>query len=227
MIISKLDWDSKFFELNIGEIDCRNQMAIEISRGDNEHYDLIYVFVQHGQPVPIKDTQLVDSKVIYRKNVTSKSIMPPNIIEYSNDTPNDELYRLALQSGEYSRFKLDEKFPIGSYERLYREWIEKSVSRVIADDVLCYHYDGKIAGMVTLSSKNGIGNIGLIAVDILNRGKGIGSVLLKAVDSYFSNRGITSIEVATQQNNLKACSWYEKNGFEVKSITDVYHWWIH
>ena len=153
--------------------------------------------------------------------------MHPNIVAYTNPTPNKELYDLALQSGEYSRFRIDENFPAGSYEKLYRRWIEQSVCKAMADDVLCYYDDAKIVGMVTVGVKDNIGSIGLVAVDVKSRGKGVGSVLLEAVDAYFGEKGVSCVEVATQQNNLTACSWYERNGYEVASVTDIYHWWIH
>lgn len=34
-------------------------------------------------------------------------------------------------------------------------------------------------------------------------------------------------KMTSQQEDLTACSWYEKNGYEVASVTDIYYWWIH
>ena len=227
-MLSRLDWDSEFFGLNIGRIDWRNnQEPIVLSKEELLDYNLIYVFVHHGQLVPLNDAKLVDSKVIYRKKIIARTSMHQNVVAYTDSRPNEELYDLALQSGVYSRFRLDGNFPAGSYEKLYRRWIEQSVCKVMADDVLCYYDGGKILGMVTVDVKDNIGSIGLVAVDVTSRGKGVGSVLLSAVDAYFSDKGISSVEVATQLNNLTACSWYERNGYKVASVTDIYHLWIH
>lgn len=227
MDFSKLTWDSNFFGLNIGKLTLKqNDVCFHFDVEKYQDYDLVYVFVPHGLKIPFCGLELVDSKVIYRKTELNRMLKNPNIHLFVEKTPTQELYELALQSGEYSRFKLDEKFPTDSYEKLYRCWIEQSVSKTIADDVLCYYLEDRIIGMVTVSVNDRVGHIGLVAVDAPCRNMGIGSALLDAVDSYFFERNAIAIEVPTQLNNRSACLWYEKNGYEVHTITDIYHWWF-
>ena len=225
-MLSRLDWDSDFFGLNIGKLVLSGEDDLLKSDIDGlVDYDLVYIFANHGQNVPVVGSNLVDCKVIYKKSIRSNMEAISNVVAFSENKPSSDLYKLALQSGEYSRFRLDDKMPAGSYEKLYRRWIEQSVCKAMADVVLCYYDDGKIIGMVTVAVKNNVGSIGLVAVDSSCRGLGIGSALLESVDSYLFEKGVGVVEVATQLDNAKACSWYEKNGYAVDLITDIYHWW--
>lgn len=227
MNISKLEWDSDFFGFNIGRLIISEEDALPKFNAENfANYDLVYVFAPHELKIPDDELKLVDSKVVYRKTKMKPIAANPSIHLFVGKTPTRELYELALQSGEFSRFKLDEKFPNGSFEKLYRRWIEQSVRKVMADDLLCYFQEDKIVGMATVSTSNGVGHIGLVAVDSSCRNMGIGSELLAAVDSYFFEHKVFAVEVPTQLNNRNACLWYEKNGYEVHSITDIYHWWL-
>lgn len=224
--MSRLNWDSDFFGLNIGKLVLSDED--EFLKPDIEgllDYDLVYIFANHGYKMPVVGANLVDCKVIYKKSISRNVETNSNVVAFSENKPSPDLYELALQSGEYSRFRLDNKMPAGSYEKLYRKWIEQSVCKAMADEVLCYYYNGKIVGMVTLAVKDNVGCIGLVAVDSLCRGLGIGSALLESVDSYLFGTGVRVVEVATQLDNTKACSWYEKNGYVVDSMTDIYHWW--
>lgn len=225
-MLSRLDWDSDFFGLNIGKLVLSGEDDLLKSDIDGlVDYDLVYIFANHGQNVPVVGSNLVDCKVIYKKSISSNAEAISNVVAFSENKPSSDLYKLALQSGEYSRFRLDDKMPAGSYEKLYRRWMEQSVCKAMADVVLCYYDDGKIIGMVTVAVKNNVGSIGLVAVDSSCRGAGIGSALLESVDSYLFEKGVGVVEVATQLDNAKACSWYEKNGYAVDLITDIYHWW--
>lgn len=38
--------------------------------------------------------------------------------------------------------------------------------------------------------------------------------------------GLKYIEVPTQYDNKQACRFYEACGFQVKSITNIYHFWL-
>ncbi len=225
MKLTELQWDSAFFGMKISRIDvCESKDVNVISRDVLCKNDLVYIFAKPGIGVNVDGSKLVDRKLIYWKNIAEVTACR-NVKPFEGSVPSDDLYSLSLQSGIYSRFKLDTNFPEGSYERLYCRWIEQSVNGAFADVVLCYYAEEKIAGMVTVSVKDGIGVIGLVAVDSSYRKAGVGSELLRAVDTYLYERKIYRVEVATQYDNKNACAWYEKNGYAVKEQTDIYHWW--
>ena len=231
MTIKFLDWDSKFFGLRIGRVDVPSSEDLSALSEDEQNlhrqFDLLYVFcpqsVHWGQPNAI----LVDEKIVYSKSVFPQSSC--SLVDiYGDVAPNDALYRLALLSGEYSRYRLDSRFPHNSYERLYRCWIEQSVVDNMADKVFVYQVDNHIDGMLTLQRNEEEAGIGLVAVDTEVQGRGIGSKMIQIVETYLAqNTSVRTLRVATQWKNTKARCLYEKNGFILNSVTKVYHWWLH
>lgn len=230
-MVSRLQWDSDFFGLRIGRIDIvsneRWQMLQQEAISLRKQYDLIYVFSDLELPTDTNGLCLVDTKTIYVKSIDSSVIMPTAIECYHESVPNADLYRLALVSGVYSRFRLDNSLPGDSYERLYRCWIERSVDGAMADVVLVHRTDNQIDGMITLKIEVDVAHIGLVAVDEEAQGKGIGTMLIKAVEAYLQNNTtVRHLKVATQWANKPACHLYKKNGFVVEEKTNIYHWWL-
>lgn len=231
LLIRTLPWDSDFFHLRIGRVDVHAAtdwvLLREMVESGQAPFDLLYVFSDAELPAPLPAARRVDTKIVYRKKV-SPTGLPGNghIREFGETVPDAELYRLALISGQHSRFKVDDRFPEGSYERLYRKWIENSVNGQFADTVLCHVEGDSKRGFVTLGVKAEEGEIGLIAVDPRWQGHGIGAKLIQAAERRLQARGVDYLEVATQQDNVAACHFYEKCGFVKKSGTDIYHLWI-
>lgn len=231
MKVERLAWDSDFFGLHIGRAFVSSEkegVALAGQRKDlEEDYDLLYVFTSHGIRFQDDKAKLVDEKVVYSLSKVVTSEANPSVELWdANKGVTDELLHLALVSGKYSRFKLDDSLPNGSYERLYSRWIEQSVNHAIATEVFCYMVNKIPKGLVTLDRKNGVGTIGLVAIHEELQGRGIGSALIRHVIRYAQKGQCIKLSVATQQNNIPACRLYEKSGFEVESVTDVWHWWI-
>ena len=234
-----LEWDSDFFRFKVAKIipeDLKMQQLekiIYLLKKDN--YRLLYWQANphneeniqgagkfNGVLSDIKTTFLLSLEDYTSEN----SDYPINIHEYDLPQPNNQLINLALQSGEYSRFKTDKNFPSGSFEKLYIEWIRKSVEKILADTVLIYKSEDIICGMITLFIKGTTGNIGLIGVDKKYHGRNIGKELMSATKIYFKNKNCTSIEVVTQERNNIACNFYINNGFTKFKITNFYHFWL-
>lgn len=231
MKVERLVWDSNFFGLRIGRafVSSEEEGAALASQRKNleEGYDLLYVFTGHGMRFPDDKAKLVDKKVVYSLSKVVPSEANPSVELWdANKGVTDELLHLALVSGKYSRFKLDDSLPSGSYERLYSRWIEQSVNHAIATEVFCYMVNSVPRGLVTVNRKNGVGTIGLVAIHEEFQGQRIGSALIQHVIRYAREGQCLKLSVATQHNNIPACRLYEKNGFEVESVTDVWHWWI-
>ena len=57
--------------------------------------------------------------------------------------------------------------------------------------------------------------------------KSIGTKMIKFLESYLSEnfKEIEVIKVGTQSNNIRAINFYTKNGFRVKEIRSIYHYW--
>lgn len=234
---SLLDWDTKFFGYKIARIfvsqDSKAQIDQTISMLRLEDFKLAYFFVSpeddtSNDSIKACSGQLVDEKVTYSYSIDEQTIFKVDdyIVRYNEDIVTQELTQLALQSGVYSRLRIDPNFSKREYENLYKEWIKKSVTKEVADQVLVYKHDDHILGFITVKIAEGHGTIGLLAVDEKSRGKSIGKKLLTSSFAYFKNNDITTIEVVTQRANQIACRFYEACGFNLSEIVNVYHLWI-
>lgn len=234
MKLEHLSWDSNFFGIKTGRINLNSSeselfMLLEVAKKQN--YQLINVFADKETELSVKllnqwNGKLVDRKIIYKKEV-SASIKKDNLVlSYLDTDINYDLLNLAYLSGQFSRFRLDKNFPEGSFERMYKEWLIKSLSGELSDKIFVAKEADRIIGFVTLKTDNNNGNIGLIAVDKNTQGKGIGTQLINACEEYLNKNSIKFLTVPTQQDNLQACRFYEKYGFKEDNITNIYHFWL-
>lgn len=231
MKVRKLDWDSEFFGMRIGRAEVSSEKDAVALVGQRDalkgDYDLVYIFEDHGLGFCLPKAKLVDEKVVYTLQDTSQSEFNNDVMIWdARQSVTEDLLHLALVSGKYSRFKLDNAFPKGSYERLYTRWIEQSVKLNMATEVFCYMHDDTPKGLITLDMKNGRGTVGLVAIHEECQNQGIGSLMMRHVIHYALQCRCEKLSVATQLCNVPACKLYEKNGFVIESVTDVWHWWM-
>jgi dTDP-4-amino-4,6-dideoxy-D-galactose acyltransferase len=174
---------------------------------------------------------LADKKTLYSIELKNSSYvltpMTKNCIEEYNETVvSADLVDLAIESGTFSRFKLDKRFSPKKIEDLYKMWIMRSVNKTFADTVFVARNNGRIVAMVTVSSREQIGAIGLIAVDERMRGNNMGKDLITAAHNWYLAKGCTRGQVTTQGMNHVACKLYERCGYTVERINNYYHFWL-
>lgn len=231
MEIRALPWDSDFFGLRIGRADIlTTEDACSLADKHDElrqEFDLLYVFDTNNIGFKANGSRLVDEKILYSKPCEPRKRFE-EVVFFKEAAPSDDLYRLALVSGGYSRFKLDERLPKGSYERMYNRWIENACPEEGTNKQILTFLDthGVAKGMITVDYQGGLGHIGLVAVDTDVQHQGIGGKIMSTLDGWLYERGIKTLEVPTQKANTDACRWYEKNGFVAQSKTPIYHWWL-
>lgn len=235
MSLTELEWDSRFFGHKIGKIELRelgaDDVEREVTRARQLGFALLYLF---GEPrVPLSSPWLkgnhgclVDIKVMYAKSGLARKAGFASTV-WREPAEIGQLYELAYESGKYSRFKLDPRFGLESFQRLYRAWVDNSVSGAVADDILVYREGGRLGGFCTVKYRADQATIGLIAVAPDHQGKGIGRDLCEAVETRSIHRGCHGIAVATQMANAGACRFYEKMGMKIVESTDIYHLWLH
>lgn len=228
-MIEYLPWDSNFFNLRVGKINFITNESFSFNSDDISNYDLLYLFTKPNQTKVINHIKsvngvLVDEKVTFSKEIKSSNQIY-NIEEYNHEVITDELYALAIQSGIKSRFKIDSKFPKGSFEKLYKEWIEQSVINNYCDKIFVVKDEDIVIGFVTLHLNGNIGKIGLIAVNESYRGKGIGKQLMYACENYLYKNKIKTLEVITQKKNSSAMHFYSSIGYSIMTTENIYHLW--
>lgn len=233
-MIQYLEWDSAFFDKKIGRLDLRpaNDKILEtLVEAKQQNYDLLYIFtpeaflINENDCLPFKGV-LVDRKVVYSIDIISVVSLSQEVKEYVSTELTPELLNLAYESGKFSRFRLDKGFKASDFQRLYARWIEKSVTHEMADKVFVIIENNKIAGMVTLKISGNTSEIGLIAVDAKMQGKGYGKLLVERCISEAALSNCKTLSVPTQFENKPACKFYERCGFQVKLITNIYHFWL-
>ena len=221
-MIKELIWDSEFFNYKIGEWNTGDSL-----KGDPSAFDLVYVKSSDLVTPQLNGFQNVfaETRAIFAKQLFKQDISLQNIRSVSNQDDINRLYELAFESGKYSRFKLDERFGKDNFEKLYRAWVDNSLSRRFADDVIVFIENNVLAGFSTYKIHVGFAVIGLIAVAPDQQGKGIGKKLLNHIESVLVSKDITELRIPTQLENKAACAFYTKQGYELVETTYIKHYW--
>ena len=231
-----LDWDTNYFGFKTAKIlpQRLNKAALVkvLKQMRKENIELAYWPTL--EPVDF-DTQnlggrLVDKKVTYiagLKSITHDRTPFTNVVKLlQKDMPEEDLFDLAVQAGQYSRFARDPEFPHEKFIAMYHEWMRKCIQGEMADAILVIPKKNILIGMVTVQNQQGVGDIGLIAVREAYRGRHYGEMLVQAAQHWFLERNIITGQVVTQRDNRAACALYEKCGYHIKSIDYLYHFWL-
>lgn len=228
-----LPWDTEFFGFPVGRIvlpeTAAEPVRLEetITQAGNV---LTYVFLPAGNSATCETEKLRsalaglggkcrDLKTIYRKT------MHPSCEKHNAGTcaiqMSPALEELAYASGWCSRFATDERLT-PFFRPMYRIWLQRELAR---GKVFVRPNQNNPQGMTTVSIQNGIGKIGLVAVNTNSCGHGIGTALLQDVDYWLMQQGVGTCEVVTQGMNLSARRLYEKSGFALHVQMEVWHVW--
>lgn len=234
MKVEKLIWDSNFFGINIGSVSVGelNESVLKFLAVNKDEFDVIYIFdnnfdqVNEYKGIKTNSFYLVDTKLTFTKLLQeiSNDVYPLCSV-YSSGLGVTKLYDLAYQSGEYSRFNKDTKFPQNSFKNLYKRWIDNAIDETSNSEVIVCGSSNTIYGMLTLDYKETLGQVGLFAIDYEHRGRGYGEQLLKFAEVCLKNKNIHTIDIPTQKDNIPACNFYKKNGMSIKSEVKIYHYW--
>lgn len=226
--INRLDWDSNFFKLEVGEAVVSAHS--EIDPVSVTYFDLIVVKQTENRTIEIDHFQsdFQETKVVFSKKLDV--IVSNEKSEKLFDTDEDpiqtpSLYPLAYESGKYSRFKLDSHFSENQFQDLYNKWIDNSLNKQFADKVFYTMESNCICGFVTIKKHFAHATIGLIAVADDKQGKGYGSQLLKKAEHYCVSEAIFELQIPTQKENLTACNFYTKHGYTIFEETIIKHYW--
>jgi dTDP-4-amino-4,6-dideoxy-D-galactose acyltransferase len=229
--IDYLEWDSTFFGIRTGIV--RNPDAIGFDHLASKDYDVIYFFIdpadkKQNDILQKEGAFLADEKTTFVKRIrTTVEQVPLNPYYRTNTVQDEQVVITGIQSGIYSRFQTDKNFPPQSFEKLYREWMEKSIDRKIAEEVFVNEKENMIKGVITIGKKGRVAEIGIVAVDQLYRGQGIGQNLLHQCETWCVHNQMKEIRVVTQAANLGACNFYTSNGFKKETVINIYHFWPH
>lgn len=235
--ISRLDWDSKFFNIESAKI----TLLEEISENDFEYIsnkikDSNFKFVtiqninnnekNNYMIRKFNNIFLADVNVQFIKKTENcliknnpiKDIEIKNFMKY-----NENIINISKESFIYSRFFNDYNLRKGNL--IYTEWTKNAFDR--KDKYFCYYEkENQILGYLLFSINNQELTIELIAVDKNSKGLGIGSSLINKVEQYAITNKIKYIKVGTQINNISAQNFYISCGFKHITNNSIYHLWL-
>jgi len=226
MKVKTLEWDSRFFNKNIGVIEADEEIG---NFSDIERFDLLYIKQKEDKPIVIADFMqtYAETKIIFSKSISkyNKTINSNVYSAFDIAINKEQIYTLAFESGKFSRFKLDNNFKQQEFEALYRTWVDNSFTKEFADAILVYKEKNSILGFITYKILDDYAIIGLLGVSDKHQGKGIGSALLVAVENELSKKQIKELRIPTQLQNKQACAFYTKYGYHIIENTIIKHFW--
>jgi len=221
MGIVNLPWDSQLFGYRVGKVEV-SQLGFDLLGFLEQALVFRLVYVISEKPILSlpENTILVDTKVTFEKAIYEIDSLEG--IEFFEGELSEKLISLAFQSGNFSRFKTDERLSNKEFEKLYLKWLERDLK---TGKIIVHKIADEIVGMITLSFHDSFSSIGLLAVDFNYRGKGIGDKLLKLAESISGSLGLKKISVQTQLKNSGAMRFYKQIGFEKTEEKFIYHYY--
>ena len=236
--LETLEWDTNFFGFPVARIVNPNASIDELravrDQMNERQIPLAYWSAENPNDDIRREAErlgarLVDERLTFVSDLRGfpRADIPELrfVQSYIEGMSLTELKQLAVDSGIYSRFVVDPQFPRAKAIALFEEWIERSIEKTFADDVLVLTQDHRIAGMATIRKKNDCANIGLAAVAADFRRRRFGQALVYAAQNWCRERGVDRIEVATQSVNVPARMLYRKCGFQLQRTEFVFHFW--
>lgn len=226
--VQRLEWDSEFFGYEVGKIVINNKKDFFLKNWQSKikEFKLVYVFSEEF--INLDGFKLVDRKATLSQKIDKNCHFENTLIESFDINFHDygALKKLALESGIYSRFFIDENFVNNEYFNLYSKWIDNSVLDKKSFEILIAINSNRIVGFTTINKKNDqLADIGLVAVAKESRGLGIGKNLINESILRCKNAGFDSIQVITQFDNVTAMNLYKATNFEIVDLTYIYHLW--
>lgn len=229
-----LEWDSAFFGRRIARLRpgpiTSPEMENALAWCAANTIDCLYYLAPSDDAQTIELTERNKFHFVDARLTLERSLPAPDAAQHAlarpcapGDLP--ALERIATVSHTDTRFFYDPHFPREQSEKLYAEWIKKSVSGG-EELALAAQVDGAVAGYFTAHVTNGAGHIGLFAVADGFRGRGVGQALLQTGLAWFTRRGLALAEVVTQGRNTAAQRIYQRAGFITRSMELWHHKWF-
>ena len=233
MDVERLSWDTDFFGFTVGRVIVSKDDEPDAGKLrksiEGLNVELAYVFLPgevdagqecHRETLVSMSGKLVDLKVTLGKRLVARADGPTDVVAATSLTP--EIESLAYGSGWCSRFAVEDRLrPF--FRPLYKRWLQNDLrdGKVfvrLADE-------GRPIGLTTVSIRNGIGRVGLVAVDALQCRKGVATALLHAAEEWLLRQGVCECRVVTQHENIAGMALYSRCGYKVLARQEVWHVW--
>ena len=230
MIVERLPWDSSFFGFEIGQGTWTTSTNNDRISAACQGFDLVYLNQESSTASDSRKNhpEAFDAgvKLTFVKSLANEDgnqALSDNIVKLTESSR--ALEKLALLSGHQSRYRLDPRFPDHLFEKLYVHWVRATIDGLWDASVLGFMKGQELTGFITVEFPESGARIGLVAVHPDAQGYGIGKQLISAAGTEAMRRGAEYLKVSTQGTNNPAQKAYLKEGFDLQSTIQQYHWW--
>ena len=228
--IGKIDWDSKFWGVDIYNIKKETNMInseINLEVPQNISSYLIQELVSVDNIGYINQLEalgfrFVESKINLAKKVQDVLSIPENIVIKAVKTEDLNNYKNEFFDlyGEVSRFSI---FGESKVNQFYYRWVIESINGNLDDGCFGYYFEDELAGFITYRIINKKLIIGLVGVFNKFQGRRISQHLLKYINNYALENLCEEICISTQGKNTRAINAYIKSGFYIEKIKNWYY----
>ena len=235
--VTKLDWDSDFFEKRIGKVlitDENDFDGLLFNEEANGDFDLIYVF-SHDKMLSNKNVVLCNLDLV---DIMITMSMPfnPDLFkdkEYDfktsiSDKELKECYEISEQTSIVSRFYDEKMIGPKKTKKLYRKWIDNAFTKSFSDGIFVAKESNIIKGihLIKVDNANKVGYFTLTGVNQNNKKAGFGRKLWEQSFGFFANEtDINIIKSPFSQKNLDSFNFHLKMGFnKLEEVKYVYHY---
>lgn len=236
LALQPLPWDTDWLGFAVakfvaGPAETEAAVAAAIARGRATGVRLLYLVLTPGNAAAAAAAQaagatLIDVQLTYklRLGAVAPLVSPPEGVGLAvTGVFTPALRELAWQSGEYSRFRRDERIGSRAFQELYDQWLRQALTR---GTVWAARAGTETVGLLALGSRGGHASIELLAVASAARGRRVGYCLVQAARQAARQRGATTLRVVTQSDNHPARHFYERCGFDLLRTAHLYHLWL-
>ncbi|MFC1529278.1 GNAT family N-acetyltransferase [Gemmatimonadota bacterium] len=221
MNVEQLEWDSEFWNINIGQVVNFDDSQWNTSHDILKNYNVIQAAVPIGDFHNAHSLSRlgffpVDSRIEFEKRVSKSNSDFSNSVNgdiWNNGTQDDMLIEhYANAFAGISRFQA---FPVAksSISGFYRTWIEKSIRGEFDDILVTLQTDDQQIGLFSMKHILNKSKIGLFAVHTNAQGKHFSQSLLNKIMEYATVNESETIGVVTSGANIAARRTYQKGGY--------------
>lgn len=237
-LVEFLTWDSEFFGFRIARVKQTQLSNADISVinawAATEKIDCLYFLAESDDAHSVRIAEqnnfaLVDIRVTLDISLQGDYAPLAQTIRLAQAADVDRLKAISSASYQNSRFYYDAHFPTEKNNQLYAIWVEKLFNHAITNAEnhrVLVADQGAVAGFITCEIKNGVGEIGLFAVDSAQQGAGLGGALINAALAWFAAQGVSHVQVVTQGRSITAQRAYQRAGFKTRQMQLWYHRWF-
>jgi len=239
-LFTKLDWDSQFFEINVGFASCyRLTPSIQrLARQfiQKENIKLFEYLCGCHDKLSVETAEhagysFVDIRLAFERNLDDViSPGPRDGFDIRRGAVSDipRLKEIASELYKDSRYYFDGNFDFNKVTQFYSDWIEKAILGTFDDYAYVLYEKDKPIGFCTIKEyKARSAKISLFGLDKEVQGRGLGLYLLENVLYLLQQDGKIYVRVITQGRNYIAQRLYQRAGFLTQKTELWYHKWLY